>query len=140
MKMGNKWQKSIAAHGEHAVARFFEEQGYSVLKRNWRWGRFAEIDLIVRDRANLIVFVEVKTRRKMRMDSGFPESGFDTINWRKRQKIVTSARCFLSAEHLPPGQPVRFDVVLVEFVEQRDLLNCDLARLTFTHVPSAFCS
>jgi uncharacterized protein (TIGR00252 family) len=138
--MGNLWQKSIAAHGEQAAARFFEEKGGSVIKRNWRWGRFAEIDLIVRDLADLLIFVEVKTRQKIRMDSGFPESGFDTINWRKRQKIVTSARCFVAVEHLSPGQPMRFDVVLVEFSDKRDLINCNFERLALTHVPSAFSS
>lgn len=138
LKMGNLWNQTIARAGEQAVSRYFEGQGFSVLERNWRWGRFGEIDLILTDRAGLFVFVEVKTRRKIGMAAGFPESGLETINWRKQQKIVTSARCYVVSRHLPPGHEMRFDVVLVEFEQQQDLLDGNLARLAITHVPSAF--
>lgn len=135
--MGNLWNQTIARAGELAVSRYLEMQGYSVLERNWRWGRFGEIDLILTDQAGTFVFVEVKTRRKSGMAAGFPESGLETINWRKQQKIVTSARCYAVSRHLPPGHSVRFDVVLVEFNEQRDLLDCNLTNLAITHIASA---
>lgn len=138
--MGNLWRQSVAAQGEQAVTRYFEEQSWNILERNWRWGRFGEIDLIMLDESGLLVFVEVKTRRKKRIAAGFPESGFETINWRKQQKIVTSARCYVAINKLPAAQPTRFDVVLVEFLEQHALLNSDLSNLDITHVRGAFCS
>lgn len=136
--MGNFWRQTVAAQGESAVSRYLEEQGWSVVERNWRWGRFGEIDLIARDRSHSLIFVEVKTRRQIRMDAGFPESGFETVNWRKQQKIVTCARCYAAVQRLPEGQPLRFDVVLVEFASQRDLETCNLKALAITHVRSAF--
>ena len=138
LKMGNLWNQSIARLGEQAVSRYLELQGYSVLERNWRWGRFGEIDLILMDQLGTFVFVEVKTRRKTRMRAGFPESGTETINWRKQQKIVTSARCYAASHHLRAGHQMRFDVALVEFEAERDLSDCNLERLAITHVPSAF--
>lgn len=47
--------------GERYAERKLDERGWTVLARKWR-GRPGEIDLIA-DQGELIVFVEVKTRR-----------------------------------------------------------------------------
>jgi putative endonuclease len=51
--------------GERLAARFLRRQhGFKILYRNFRSKHGGEIDLVCRDRAaNVLVFVEVKTRR-----------------------------------------------------------------------------
>ena len=49
--------QKIGRNGEAAAARFLEQRGYAIVATNWRNGRDGEIDLIV--------FVEVKTRRRI---------------------------------------------------------------------------
>lgn len=55
-------RREYGIHGEAEATRFFEERGFSVISRNFRFGRAGEIDLIVK-KGNLLVFVEVKSRR-----------------------------------------------------------------------------
>ena len=60
--------------GEWAAANFLEDRGYTLLDKNWRWGRFGELDLVmVRD--SEVLFVEVKTRRSL--SAGLPVEAVD---------------------------------------------------------------
>ncbi|MCX7677737.1 MAG: YraN family protein [Spirochaetes bacterium] len=54
--------RELGTKGEVLACRFFENKGFEILSKNFRFGRTGEIDLIVR-KGNLIVFVEVKNRR-----------------------------------------------------------------------------
>lgn len=56
--------QKIGRNGEAAAARFLEQRGYTIVATNWRNGRDGEIDLIATI-DDLIVFVEVKTRRRI---------------------------------------------------------------------------
>ena len=56
--------QKIGRNGEAAAARFLEQRGYAIVATNWRNGRDGEIDLIATI-DDLIVFVEVKTRRRI---------------------------------------------------------------------------
>lgn len=69
--------KRLGIVGEHYAATWLECQGWHVLERNWRT-RYGELDIIMLDPGNAVVFVEVKTRRSMRQ--GVP------------QEAVTSAK------------------------------------------------
>ena len=57
----------MAAHnelgkwGEDLAAAYLEQKGYTIMERDWKSGR-RDIDIIARD-GNIVVFVEVKTRR-----------------------------------------------------------------------------
>ena len=44
---------------EKLAAKYFEQQGFKIVERNWRTGH-KEIDLIIQ-KDNLLVFVEVKS-------------------------------------------------------------------------------
>ena len=50
----------FGALGEKLAARYLKEQGYKILKKNYK-NKLGEIDIIAVDK-NEIVFVEVKTR------------------------------------------------------------------------------
>ena len=90
---------------EHIVARDYENRGYSLVRRRWR-GAGGEIDLIMRDRDN-IIFVEVKKARDF-------HTAAERISHRQIDRICAGAAEFLAGE--PAGQMTgaRFDVALVD--------------------------
>jgi putative endonuclease len=91
--------------GEDLAARWYRQQGYSVLDRNWQC-REGELDLVAgRDR--LIVFCEVKTRASDRY--GIPA---EAVGWRKQQRLRRLAAIWLATHDHPPVQ-LRFDVACI---------------------------
>lgn len=53
-------KQEVGKIGENAACHYLQKQGYLIIERNFR-SRGGEIDLIIQ-KANKIVFVEVKTR------------------------------------------------------------------------------
>ena len=81
--------------GEQLAADFLTSKGMVLLLQRYH---------LVMEQSGVLVFVEVKYRPK----SG-ARSGESAVTRRKQQRIVKTARCFLS-EYPWPGA-VRFDVV-----------------------------
>jgi putative endonuclease len=54
-------KRTLGKSGEHDAGRFLASQGFAILERNFRCGRYGEIDIIA-FRDGLLVFAEVKTR------------------------------------------------------------------------------
>jgi Holliday junction resolvase-like predicted endonuclease len=136
------WRKKLVGRlGEDFVANYFERTGHIIMERNWRPGRFSELDLIVRRQSDeLIIFVEVKTRRLPTDPLEAGNTGFDSLNWRKRSKILISARRYLHLEGYGEDVGYQCDAVLVTFEDilqersgQKSLLNAEIL-----HVPGAF--
>ena len=121
------WKKRLGKLGEELVADGLRQQGWEIEASNWRNGKNGEIDIIARDPHAFLVFLEVKTRCLSRTQAGFQTAGFDSITWRKKQKIVTSARCYLAERSLLKTQ-YRFDVVVVTFI-------CDPANMVLDGLP-----
>ena len=128
----------IAALGESLAAAHLQNQGCQLICRNWRSGRFGEIDLIMQAPDGLLVFIEVKTRRCNRDSKNNVDAGYDAVNWRKRRKILIAVQSYLACSGQTSAS-ARVDVVIVRF---------DNARLTdghlelrlpeVLHVPQAF--
>jgi Holliday junction resolvase-like predicted endonuclease len=108
-------RQEIAYVGEQIALAWYVMRNHVLVERNWRSGRFAEIDLILQSADGLLVFVEVKTRRTPQQESGIPDYGFDAINWKKRRKILIAAQSYLGRHHYKPEQGGRFDAVLVTY-------------------------
>jgi len=113
------------AHGDAAeerACRHLEEVGFTIVERNFRT-RVGEIDIVAR-RADLLVFVEVRSRG----DAGFgrPE---ETVSPAKRRRIVAAARRYLATVPSSSWREVRFDVIAIEGVENAAVLR---------HYPAAF--
>src|SRR5262249_20896462 len=119
-------------------AKHFVNLGARIRERNWRPGRYAEIDLIV-DIDGVTVFVEVKTRRRSPQHGGHALSGVESIKWRKQRKIVTAARLYFARQRLP--EPVwRVDVLVVEYVMDSELKEeRELPDPQIIHVVDAIC-
>lgn len=96
----------LGGYGERVAAAWLRARGCRVLARNFRAPRGGEVDVIARD-GRLLLFVEVKTRRK-----GAKVRGFDAVDREKQALIERGANRWL--RRLGTRQlPWRFDVIEV---------------------------
>ena len=93
------------------AAHFLEQQGYLILKKNFK-SMSGEVDIVaIRD--EVLVFCEVKYWRT------FDRSQLEyAIDRRKRRRIVGSAYRFLMDSSLPTHIRPRFDVIFIGEDEQ----------------------
>ncbi|HEX8660069.1 MAG TPA: YraN family protein [Hymenobacter sp.] len=96
--------------GETAAADYFQTQGYEVLARGYRYGR-AEVDLVLQHGAELLVFVEVKTRSSSQY--GPPE----TFVSARKKELFRLAATHLQEEMNWTGD-IRFDIVALTLLQQ----------------------
>lgn len=98
-------RKALGDRGEAEVAKYLRKQGYTLLASQWRC-RFGELDLVARDRAGRICFVEVKLRGESTI--ALPREFVDS---RKQARLRSAAAAYLSQHEL--DAPARFDVAEV---------------------------
>ena len=100
----------MAAHnelgkwGEDLASDYLEQKGYTIMERDWKSGR-RDIDIIARD-GNIVVFVEVKTRRSSVF--GEPE---EAIDFHKSQNLQQAINHYVKFKHI--RQPIRFDIISI---------------------------
>lgn len=91
--------------GEDAVCGFLVRHGYEIIKRNFTV-RGGEIDIIA-EKADIIAFVEVKTRT-----IGSMTSAEEAADLRKQRLIIRTAQAYL--QNVAQPLQCRFDVATVE--------------------------
>ncbi len=96
-----------AAH-EAIALRYLLGLGYTLVAKNFHFGRVGEVDLVMRDGA-AYVFVEVKARRSHGF--GLPE---EAVTPAKRRQIRKVAEGFVLINGLADYQ-ARFDVVAIDY-------------------------
>ena len=113
--------------GEDRAAKYLQDQGYTLLHRNWRSGH-KELD-IVAEKDNVLVFVEVKTRKNT-----FYGSPADAVNDKKIRRIVDSADAYI--RHFKLDYPrVRFDLISVVTQEEE---TCRLEHIEDAFFPPVY--
>lgn len=120
--------RALGIEGEERAARHLAARGYRIADRNVRAGG-VEIDLVA-ERAGVVVFVEVKTRRSTR--HGAPELA---VSWSKQQRLIRGAVAWLGA-HRRRARAVRFDVMAWRVERAAD--PHAPARWHLTHYEGAF--
>lgn len=93
--------------GERIAARYLAQRGYTLLATNWRCTG-GEIDIVAQHR-DILVFVEVRTRRANSVDPAL-----ESITPRKRQRMLTAAHMYLAQAGLENCE-WRIDVIAVAF-------------------------
>lgn len=99
------YKQSLGRKGEDTAAKWLENNGYTILIRNYRC-KVGEIDIIAK-KGNTLVFVEVKTRSSTKY--GLPQ---ESVSWRKQNKIRQVALYYLK-EYRPREMQYRFDVIAI---------------------------
>ena len=107
---------ALGRHGEDLAHRYLQKAGYMVVARNYRAGADSEIDIVAR-KNDLVVFVEVKSRRTA--EFGSPERAIDE---KKHKNIIRGARAFTTRGAID-WSTVRFDVISVVFSDPPTVLH-----------------
>jgi putative endonuclease len=107
---------ALGRRGEDLAHRYLQRAGYAVVARNYKPGTDSEIDIVAR-KDELVVFVEVKSRRSM--EYGAPERAMDA---EKQKHIVRAARTYTTRAGIEWNR-VRFDVISVVFTKPPSVLH-----------------
>lgn len=101
----------IGKRGEELAVDWLKAKGFSILSRNWRYGRH-EIDIIAR-KENTIHIIEVKSRRSTIY--GPPE---ESISRKKIQHILHGASGWLL--QFPGHSRVQYDVLSITLIRGKE--------------------
>ncbi len=94
----------IGQQGEMLAAKYFEENGYQILYKNWRQQHW-EIDIIA-SKNNTLHIIEVKTASNNRF--GYPD---DNVSQMKINYLINAAEIFLFQQ--PQWEQIQFDVLAI---------------------------
>jgi putative endonuclease len=99
-------EKGVA--GESLACTFLEEQGFTIIEKNYHAGKISEIDIIAA-KEKLVVFAEVKLR-----SSDSFGGGVMSITKSKKNRLKKAGTHFL-ASHLQFGREYmfRFDLISI---------------------------
>jgi putative endonuclease len=101
----------IGRSGEDLAAHWLARNGFTILHRNWRHGRY-EVDCIA-GRANVLHFIEVKTRRSSTY--GHPE---ESVSRKKIEHMLRGASAWLY--RWPVYHRVQYDVLAITLAPGHD--------------------
>ncbi|WP_425060834.1 hypothetical protein SCACP_15880 [Sporomusa carbonis] len=96
---------AVGDKGEQFAVNYLSRLGYHIIVTKYR-AKTGEVDIVAKDK-DCLVFIEVKTRRSTVY--GFPA---EAVNFKKQQKIINTALCFLNQRRLI-DVPCRFDILEV---------------------------
>jgi putative endonuclease len=96
----------IGQQAEEQACNYLLNQGLKIVEHNFRCN-MGEIDLIMRDK-DLVVFVEVRARKKNQF-----ANGLESVNFTKQDRILRTAVYYLQKNRLTDKVACRFDVVAI---------------------------
>lgn len=94
----------LGIRGEQIAVNHLEKNGYTIVEKNWRFGR-AEIDIIAQ-KENTLAIVEVKTRTTNWF--GNPQ---EFVTTKKKKLLIGAANEYVIKKDLDVD--VRFDIIAV---------------------------
>ncbi len=97
-------QQDLGKWGEDLAVTHLLANGYSIVTRNWRYGK-EEVDIIARQGETLVI-VEVKTRHSSQF--GDPQ---DFVTKGQQRHLINAADAFVIENDL--DVEVRFDVIAI---------------------------
>lgn len=97
---------TLGRRGEQAAARYLLRAGYRILAQNWRC-KLGELDIVAQD-GEMIVFVEVRTRR------AGTQTALESVTPAKQRRLMSAMQLFL-AQHNLDDVPSRVDLIAVAF-------------------------
>lgn len=107
------YKSNVGAVGEQIACNYLNGKGYKIISRNYRqkWG---ELDIIAKDPANTLVFIEVKTMRQS--NSAIAElKPEDNLTSAKLKKLQRTAQLFAGkhSELIDEKRGWRIDLVAI---------------------------
>lgn len=95
--------------GEKLAVDYLKSQGFTILTQNYRYGRYAEIDIIAQ-KDNLLLFVEVRSQDTYQMGPAL-----HSVRQSKIDKLRKCAQSYLAFVY-PQSNDVdcRFDLITID--------------------------
>lgn len=113
----------LGRHGEGLAVKWLQRNGFHILLRNWKFGRY-EID-IVAEKENCIHAIEVKTRKSTAY--GSPEN---SISPTKQKNIVAASAALMEEKKYEDLQIDVLSITIrdraVEYFLIEDICGCEL--------------
>ena len=110
--------------GEDLAAEYLEKHGYQIIERNWRPGRWGEVDIVAID-GDTLAFVEVKLR-----GSGSLETPQESVTHHKKHLLKAMAqlyyRMYSDSSNLPKA--LRIDFVGISFPQGKSRPKIELFK------------
>ncbi|HEY3875918.1 MAG TPA: YraN family protein [Candidatus Kapabacteria bacterium] len=106
-KQSRLTKEELAKLGEDHAAKHVAALGYRIVKRNFRYSKIGEIDIVAYD-DECLVFIEVKARQDH--SHGEPEA---SVNPRKQSQLKRVARMYYYVNAIAEAA-CRFDVIAVD--------------------------
>ncbi len=100
-------KREIGKLGENIARKYLLNKKYAILNNNYH-SRFGEIDIIARNKENILVFFEVKTRTSNKYGTGY-----EAVDYYKQQKLIKTAYIYLS-KHKIWNNNFRIDVLSID--------------------------
>src|SRR5215468_3584170 len=95
---GPRAKDAVGGYGERVAVAYLIARGLILLDRNWRCP-LGEIDIVMRDRGDVLVFVEVKARRSDRF--GTPA---EAVGHAKVRRLRRLAAAWLAQAGIRPAE------------------------------------
>lgn len=124
---GDNVSQTRGKAGENAVCDYLEENGATVLKRNFRV-KNGEIDIISTD-GEFIIFTEVKTRKY-----GAYDDGTGAMNKAKMKRVIAASEIFIGLNPEYENLYRRFDTAYVTVTPEKypRVLDIEYYKSDFT--------
>ena len=100
--------REIGRACESNAVSYLEKNGYMIIDKNYRMGRYGEIDVIAKD-GEYLCFIEIKARA-----TNYFGTPAEAVRFDKQLTIKNVALKYLKENHLEDS-PIRFDVVEINF-------------------------
>ena len=94
----------LGAWGEEQATAYLQHRGYDIIERDWKLGH-KDLDIIAKQ-GNVVVFVEVKTRRNRVFIE--PE---EAIDYKKLQNLRQAINYYVKSKRI--NLAIRLDVITV---------------------------
>ena len=120
--------RRIGSFTEAAAVSYLSKNGYTILKKNYRFSRYGEVDIIA-EKDDYVCFIEVKSRKNDAF--GTPA---EAVTQYKKNKIAFIAGQYLAVNKIPE-KTARFDVIEIYLTHSEDgIYNIK----SINHIENAF--
>lgn len=119
-----KHNQAIGKRGENTAVMFLENNGYSILFKNWSC-EYGELDIVGLKNEQL-VFFEVKTRTGIRY--GWPE---ESVTILKQEHLLNCANAFI--DHYPKYEKYSWQIDVIAIMVN----SSDVEKFQITHFENA---
>ena len=114
MEPSKNSSQTTGVNGESLAKTYLEKKGFVILERNWRYKKY-EIDIIAQ-KPDLIVFVEVKTRK----NNTFGEPQI-FVSKQKQGFLIKAAQQYLEENNILLES--RFDIIAITLHNNQHNIN-----------------